>query len=133
VKRLSTTAVWPAILALACTTADVPRTSHGAATTPVAIDASEGREVLAVIKAIEPKSYTDNLSDGTVLVSDVMKFTVVQPAEIAGVTVEAYYQGIPKIDGRRLEVGDSLYFRLPSVPRRDGIFLWDLKDLRFRK
>jgi hypothetical protein len=98
----------------------------------VVIDATEGREVLAVIKAIEPKSYTDDLPDGKVLVSDVMKFTVVQPAEIAGVTVMAYYQGIPEIGGRRLELGDSLYFRLPSVPRRDGIFLWDLKDLRFR-
>ena len=131
-KRLSTISVWPAILALACTTADVPRTSKGAAATAVVVDAAEGREVLAVIKAIEPKSYTDDLSDGKVLVSDVMKFTVVQPSELAGVTVVTYYQGIPEIDGRRLELGDLLYFRLPSVPRRDGILLWDLKDLRFR-
>jgi hypothetical protein len=131
-KRLSTISVWPAILVLACTTAEAPRTSRGAAATTVVADASEGREVLAVIKAFEPKSYTDDLPDGEVLVSNVLKFSVVQPAELAGVTVAAYYQGIPEIDGRRLELGDLLYFRLPSVPRRDGILLWDLKDLRFR-
>jgi len=131
-KRLTIVLVWPVILALACTAAKTPHTAKTAATTTPVPEAAEGREVLAVVKAIEPKSYTDDLPDGKVLVSDVMRFEVAQPAELAGVTVVAYYQGSPEVDGRRLQLGDLLYFKLPSAPGRDGISLWDLKDLRFR-
>src|SRR5207247_7399213 len=125
--------IWTAIFTLACTTANLPRPSSRAHTATLIADASEGREVLAVLKAIEPKSYTDDLPGGDVLVSDVMRFSVVEPKELAGVTVVAYYQGIPDIDGRRLKPGEYVYFRLPSAPLRHGILLWDLKDLRFRE
>lgn len=125
--------VWTAIFTLACATANLPGPSGSADTAALIADASEGREVLAVVKAIEPKSYTDDLPGGEVLVSDVMQFSVVEPLELAGVTVEAYYHGTPDIDGQRLKLGELVYFRLPSAPLRHGIFLWDLKDLRFRK
>jgi hypothetical protein len=88
--------------------------------------------VLAVLEAIKPKSYTDDLPGGKVLVSDVMEFSVVEPIDLAGVSVVAYYRGIPEIDGRRLKLGEFVYFRLPRASLRHGIFLWDLKDLRVR-
>src|ERR1700682_2764012 len=125
--------IWTAIFTLACPAANLPRPSGSADTAAVIADASEGREVLAVLKAIEPKSYTDHLPGGEVLVSDVMRFSVVEPTELAGVTVVAYYQGAPDIDGRRLKLGEFVYFNLPSAPLRSGILLWDLKALRFRK
>jgi hypothetical protein len=125
--------IWSAILVLA---GIIPGVPHAVAPTDASarkVDASEGKEVLAVIKAIEPKSYTDDLPDGNVLVSDVLRFEVIQPTELAGLRVMTYYQGIPQVEGRRLALGDRLYFKLPSAPSRDGIFFGDLKGLRFGK
>ena len=125
--------IWTASLTLACATANLPHPSGAAHTTAPIADASEGREVLAVVKAIRPKSYTDDLPGGKVLVSDVMQFSVVEPAALVGVSVMAHYRGVPEIDGRRLELGDSVHFRLPPAPQRDGILLGDLKGLRVGK
>ena len=95
--------------------------------------AGTGREVLAILSKMELKAYTDNLSDGSVLVSDVIRFEVVEPKELMHVTVTAYYRGAPNLRGRRLQVGDLVRFELPSKPQRDGILLADLKGLRFRE
>jgi hypothetical protein len=124
--------IWTAIFTLACTRANLARPSGSADTAEVIADASEGRKVLAVLKAIEPKSYTDDLPGGEVLVSDVMRFSIVEPMELAGATVMAYYRGAPDIDGRPLKLGEFVYFKLPSGPLRHGILLGDLKDLRFK-
>jgi hypothetical protein len=94
--------------------------------------AGRGSEVLAILRKIEPKAYTDDLPNGEVLASDVFHFEVVDPKELRKVTVVAYYRGVPDLGGRRLKNGDLVYFELPSVPQRAGIFLWDLKGLRFR-
>jgi hypothetical protein len=92
-----------------------------------------GRDVLAILVKMELKAYTDNLSDGSVLVSDIVRFEVVEPKELMHVTVTAYYQGAPNVQGRRLQVGDLVRFELPSGAQRHGILLGDLKDLRFRE
>ena len=97
-----------------------------------ATPAGHGREVLAIISKMELKAYTDELSDGKVLVSDIIRFEVVDPKTLRNVTVTAYYQGVPEIGGRRLKVGDLMYFELPAEPQRYGILLWDLKGFRFR-
>ena len=49
------------------------------------------------------------------------------------VTVMAYYQGTPNVQGKRLQVRDLVRSELPSEVRRDGILLADLKGLRFRE
>lgn len=92
-----------------------------------------GREVLAIVTKIELKAYTDDLGDGKVLVSDIIRFEVVEPKELMYVTVTAYYQGAPNIQGRRLQVRDLVRFELPAEVQRDGILLWDLKGLRLRE
>ena len=92
-----------------------------------------GREVLAIVTKIELKAYTDDLGDGKVLVSDIIRFEVVEPKELKHLTVMAYYQGAPNVQGRRLQVGDLVRFELPSGPQRHGILLWDLKGLRLRE
>ncbi len=92
-----------------------------------------GREVLARLSKIELKAYTDSLPDGGALVSDVIRFEVIEPKELMHVTVTAYYQGAPNIQGRRLQVGDLVRFELPSEAQRHGILLGDLKGLRFRE
>jgi hypothetical protein len=92
-----------------------------------------GRDVLAILSKMELKAYTDNLSDGSVLVSDIVRFEVVEPKELKYVTVTAYYQGAPNVQGRRLRAGDLVRFELPSEPQRHGILLGDLKGLRFRE
>ena len=96
-------------------------------------NAGTGREVLAIVKKIEPKAYTDHLENGRVLVSDVIRFEVVEPTELKDVTVMAYYQGAPNVQGRILKVGDQVRFELPSGPQRHGILLQDLKRLRLRE
>jgi hypothetical protein len=96
-------------------------------------DAGTGREVLAILRKIELKAYTDDLGNGQALVSDLFHFEVVEPKELTHVTVTAYYRGDPNIQGRRLQVGDFVRFELPSAPQRFGILLWDLKGLRFRE
>ncbi|HKO99362.1 MAG TPA: serine hydrolase domain-containing protein [Pyrinomonadaceae bacterium] len=90
------------------------------------------RVVLARLSKIEPKAYTDDLPDGNVLVSDIIRFEVVEPKELTHVTVTAYYRGAPNVHGKRLQVGDLVRFELPSEPQRHGILLADLKGLRFR-
>jgi len=95
--------------------------------------AGTGREVLAILSRIELKAYTDSLADGTVLVSDVIRFEVVEPKELKQINVTAYYRGAPNVQGKRLQVGDLVRFELPSEPQRHGILLWDLKGLRFRE
>jgi len=92
-----------------------------------------GREVLAIVTKIELKAYTDDLPNGQVLVSDVIRFEVVEPEELMHVTVMAYYQGTPNVQGKRLQVRDLVRSELPSEVRRDGILLADLKGLRFRE
>lgn len=92
-----------------------------------------GREVLAIVTKIEPKAYTDHLENGKVLVSDVIRFAVVEPTELKHVTIAAYYQGAPNVQGKRLQVGDHVRFELPSEVLRHGILLGDLKGLRFRE
>ena len=96
-------------------------------------EAGTGREVLAIVAMMELKAYTDNLSDGSVLVSDIIRFDVVQPKELTHVAVTAYYRGAPHVQGRRLQVGDLVHFELPSGVQRHGILLADLKGLRFRE
>ncbi|HJU53957.1 MAG TPA: hypothetical protein VJ715_05275 [Pyrinomonadaceae bacterium] len=96
-------------------------------------DAGTGREVLAILSKMELKAYTDHLENGEVLVSDIIRFEVVEPRELTHVTVTAYYQGAPNVQGRRLQVGDFVRFELPPEPQRFGILLWDLKGLRFRE
>lgn len=96
-------------------------------------EAGTGREVLAIVKKIELKAYTDHLENGKVLVSDVIRFEVVEPTELKHVTVTAYYQGAPNVQGRPVQVGDHVRFALPSGPQRHGILLQDLKGLRFRE
>jgi hypothetical protein len=96
-------------------------------------EAGTGREVLAIVRKIEPKAYTDDLGNGKVLVSDVMRFQVVEPQELTHITVTSYYRGVPEVQGRRLQVGDRVRFELPSGVQRDGILLADLKGLRFRE
>ena len=96
-------------------------------------DAGTGREVLAILSKMELKAYTDNLENGEVLVSDIIRFDVVEPKELTHVTVTAYYQGAPNVRGRRLQVGDLVRFELPPEPQRFGILLWDLKGLRLRE
>ncbi|HEX5704371.1 MAG TPA: serine hydrolase [Pyrinomonadaceae bacterium] len=92
-----------------------------------------GREVLAIVTKFEPKAYTDDLGDGKVLVSDIVRFAVVEPTELKHVTVMAYYQGAPNLEGKRLKVGDHVRFELPTAAQRNGILLQDLKGLRFRE
>ena len=91
-----------------------------------------GREVLAIVSKIELKAYTDHLENGKVLVSDIIRFEVVEPKELTHVSVNAYYQGAPNVRGRRLQVGNLVRFELPPEPQRFGILLLDLKGLRFR-
>lgn len=93
-------------------------------------DIGTGQQVVACIASLEPKSYTDQLDDGSLVVSDVFVLEVIEPHELAGTTVHAYYQRRPEIDGRILTVGDLVGFQLPSSVQRSGILLWDLKDLR---
>lgn len=97
---------------------------------PPTPDIGTGQQVVARIAALEPKSYTDHLDDGSLVVSDVFVFHVTEPRELAGITVHAYYQRRPEIDGHILTVGDLVGFRLPSEVQRSGILLWDLRDLR---
>lgn len=92
-----------------------------------------GRDVLAIVTKIELKAYTDDLGNGKVLVSDIIRFEVVEPKELMHVTVTAYYQGAPEVQGRRLQVRDLVRFELPPAVQRDGILLADLKSLRFRE
>jgi hypothetical protein len=96
-------------------------------------EAGTGREVVAIVNKIELKAYTDHLENGAVLVSDIIRFEVVEPEELTHVTVTAYYQGAPNVQGKRLQVGDLVRFELPSRAQRDGILLEDLKRLRFRE
>jgi len=96
-------------------------------------EAGTGREVLAIVSKIELKAYTDDLGNGKVLVSDIIRFEVVEPKGLMHISVTAYYQGAPKVQERRLQVGDLVRFELPSGPQRDGILLADLKGLRFRE
>ena len=77
-----------------------------------------GREVLAIVHKMELKAYTDNLGNGKVLVSDIISFEVVEPKELMYITVTAYYQGAPNVQGRRLQVGDLVRFELPPEPQR---------------
>ena len=100
---------------------------------PQPADAGTGREVLAIVTKIELKAYTDDLGNGKVLVSDIIRFEVLEPKELANIAVTAYYQGVPNLQGRDLQVRDLVRFELPSEPRRHGILLWDLKGLRFRE
>jgi len=92
-----------------------------------------GREVLAILRKIELKAYTDDLGNGKALVSDLFRFEVVEPKELTHVRVIAYYRGAPDLQGKRLQAGDLVRFELPPEPQRDGILLWDLKGLRFRE
>lgn len=92
-----------------------------------------GREVLAIVSKMELKAYTDDLGNGKVLVSDIVRFEVVEPKELTHVTVTAYYQGAPEVQGRRLQVRHLVRFELPPEVQRDGILLADLKGLRFRE
>jgi hypothetical protein len=96
-------------------------------------EAGTGREVLAIVKKIELKAYTDHLENGAVLVSDIIRFEVVEPKDLTHVTVTAYYQGAPNVQGKRLQVGDLVRFELPSGAQRHGILLGDLKRLRLRE
>lgn len=119
-----------AVLGLACASATNPpprRTPAAESGTP----SPAPQEVLAVIESLDPKSYTDHLEDGSVLlVSDVFVLSVVEPHELAGLIVNAYYQGTPELGGRTLRVGDFLRFELPPEPVRHGVLLWDLDGLR---
>ena len=92
-----------------------------------------GRDVLAIVARMELKAHTDNLDNGAVLVSDIIRFDVVEPKELTHIAVTAYYQGAPNVQGKRLQVGDLVRFELPSEPQRLGILLGDLKGLRFRE
>jgi hypothetical protein len=96
-------------------------------------EAGTGREVLAIVNKIELKAYTDHLENGAVLVSDIIRFEVAEPKDLTHVTVTAYYQGAPNVQGKRLQVGDLVRFELPSRVQRDGILLEDLKRLRFQE
>jgi hypothetical protein len=97
---------------------------------PKSVDGT-GREVLAILRKIAEKAYTDDLGNGKVLVSDVFRFEVVEPKELTKVTVTAYHRGAPNIQRRRLQVGDHVRFELPPPVQREGILLQDLKGLRF--
>lgn len=92
-----------------------------------------GRDVLAIVTKIELKAYTDHLENGAVLVSDIIRFEVVEPKDLMHISVTAYYQGEPNVQGRRLQVRDLVRFELPSEPQRHGILLGDLQRLRFRE
>jgi len=103
--------------------------SHGGSEPP----AGTGIEVLAIVSMMELKAYTDRLSNGSLLVSDIIRFDVVDPKERAHITVTAYYQGAPIVQGKRLQVGDLVRFERPPGPQRHGILLGDIKGLRFRE
>lgn len=100
--------------------------------TPKPPDAGAGQQVVARIASLEPKSYTDHFAGDwwSIVVSDVFVLAVLEPPELAGITVDAYYQGRPVLDGHLLSVGDVVGFQLPSKVKRLGILLWDLQDLR---
>jgi hypothetical protein len=63
--------------------------------------------------------------------SDVYIFSITEPSDLVGITVSAYYQGNPVVGNRRLQVGDLVRFTLPPEVQRSGIYLLDLKNLRF--
>ncbi len=90
----------------------------------------EGAEVRAVVAEFLPQWLIDELEDGSGMVSDAFLITVVEPPELAGTRVWAYYQGVPELAGKRLAVGDKLRFRLPREAQRAGVLLWDLAELR---
>lgn len=91
-----------------------------------------GLEVVARVEKLEYKAFTDDLSDGSVLVSHLVSFGVETPERLPYLVV-AHSQSLPAIGDRRIQLGDEVIFVLPKDWRYGDIELANLKSLRFLK
>lgn len=90
-----------------------------------------GQEVTARVERLEYKAHTENLSDGTVIVSHVIWLGVGKPRMLPSM-VAAISQSLPAIGDRRIQLGDVVTFVLPKNWQSGDIELSALRDLRFR-
>ena len=123
---------WPMIplLLVLSTTGCASAGSSQPFSSPARPDTGVGEQVVARIASLEARSYTDHLVDGSLLVSDVFVIAVLEPQDLAGIVVHAYYRGKSELDGHIFSVGDVVGFHLPSEAQRSGILLWDLQGLK---
>jgi hypothetical protein len=109
---------------LRTTDAPVAQETVGTAAEPVR------QEVLAIVDEMKLRAHEDFLSDGTVLVSNLVWFSVERPEDYRR-RIAVHCQGLPAIGDRRLQLGDYVYFQAPTPAEGTDIELSNLKGLRF--
>ena len=115
------------------TSPSVPSPSDGSRVMTAASDKDDpiGQEVLAIVEKMELKAHTEDLPDGSVIVSNTVSFSIVQPRHLDTLLV-VHTRDLPHIGTRRVQLGDLVYFVLPHNWRNKDMELSELKNLRFR-
>ena len=90
----------------------------------------EGQLVVARVERLEFKVHEEFLSDGSVIVSNVVAFAIVTP-EGFDTMLFAHVRGHPRIDDRPILLGDTVTFVLPRNWRNRDLSLDELKGLAF--
>ena len=62
---------------------------------------------------------------------DTIEFVIGAPDKFAWAKLRVQYQGLPIVNGRRIELGDEMRFIVPGTPSDGccGPYLSDLKDI----
>jgi hypothetical protein len=90
----------------------------------------EGETVTAIVERLELKAHEEWISDGSVIVSNVVAFAIVAP-EHFDTLLFAHLQGHPRIGDRPLLLGDAVRFVLPRNWRNRDLSLEELEGLEF--
>jgi hypothetical protein len=90
----------------------------------------EGQLVVARVERLEFNVHEEFLSDGSVLVSNVVAFAIVTPQGF-DTMLFANVRGHPYIGGRPILLGDAVTFVLPHNWRNRDLSLDELKGLAF--
>jgi hypothetical protein len=90
----------------------------------------EGRLVVARVERLEFKDHEEFLSDGGVIVSNLVAFAIVTP-EGFDTMLFAHVRGHPYIGDRPILLGDAVTFVLPRNWRNRDLSLDELKGLAF--
>lgn len=103
-----------------------PKTSPGAETP----GPYEGQQVMAVVERLERNVHEEFLSDGGVMVSNLVAFAIVSPKGFDTILF-AHVKGHPYIGDRPILLGDTVTFVLPRNWRNRDLSLDELEGLAF--
>lgn len=90
----------------------------------------EGQTVMAVVERMERNVHTESLSDGGVIVENLVAFGIVRPKPFETMLF-AHVRGHPYIGDRPILLGETVTFVLPRNWRNRDLSLDELEGLAF--